>query len=194
MKNIHLKDTRILTPILLVVANLLVKGFYLTSQHIAGDEPFSIYHAQMDLSSICKLLSTGNNPPLYEMLLHFWIDLFGISPLSVRFPSLLFSTLTVFFIYRIGLKQFSARVGLYAGVFFYLFQLPHLICSRSTCLCIGRNAQFNFYVLLFGTFQRGWSFKKERVLVCAPFKCSLDLHPLFWVFYPHHSSGSGSYR
>ena len=35
MKSINLKDTRILTPILLVVANLLVKGFYLTSQHIA---------------------------------------------------------------------------------------------------------------------------------------------------------------
>ncbi len=110
----------IITAFLFFVLNFFLKILFVSAKDIAMDEPFSIYYSQMDLASIFTMLKTENNPPLHFLLLHFWIKAFGISPLSVRFLSVLFSALTAPVIYLIGQKFFSKQTGLIAGLIFTL--------------------------------------------------------------------------
>jgi len=70
-------------------------GISLMEIGLSSDECFSIYHAQFPLSKIWKELSSGNNPPLFESILHFWIKAFGDSSSSVHALSLIFSALAI---------------------------------------------------------------------------------------------------
>jgi mannosyltransferase len=102
----------------ILLLNLIFKAWFLDSQPIAGDEPFSIYMAGMTPSEIVAHLMTGNNPPLWELLLHYWTNVFGIGPFSVRFMPLLFSSFTAVVIFRIGTDFWHWRIGLLAALLF----------------------------------------------------------------------------
>lgn len=110
----------ILIPLFILLVNLVLKFWYISSCPIAGDEPFSIFISQMDVHSIIKVLSEGNNPPLFEIILHYWTKLFGIGPLSVRFLPCVFSCLTAVVIYKIGVKFFSLRIAVLSALLFTL--------------------------------------------------------------------------
>ncbi len=119
----NLKKNNYLLPSLFVVFNILLKSLYLTTQPICVDEPFSIYHAQFDFVHLITYLKNYNNPPLFEIILHCWIKLFGISASSVRVLPMLFSSATVFFIYLIGVNFFSKRVAVLSSLLFTLSTL-----------------------------------------------------------------------
>jgi uncharacterized membrane protein len=93
------------------------------------DEPFTVYYSQAGFSSLFEMLKTENNPPLFFLLMHFWIMIFGISAFSVRFMPFLFSTLTAPAIYLTCKRFFSARSGIIASLIF-TFSNYHLAFSH----------------------------------------------------------------
>src|SRR3954468_23777111 len=98
-------------PVILFVLNFFTKLVFLTSQEIALDEPFSIYHAQFPVFVIIEQLKGYNNPPLYEIILHFWIRLFGISPFSVRLLPMLFACLSPVALFYFAKNYFPLRTA-----------------------------------------------------------------------------------
>ena len=121
MKNNKEKIFNFYIPVLLFMIAFIWKLFYIGVRDICIDEPFTIFNAQRNLKEIL-LLPTHNepNPPLFMILLHFWIKIFGISPYSVRIIPLIFNATTVVFIYLLGKKISNYQGGSIAAGLFIL--------------------------------------------------------------------------
>jgi mannosyltransferase len=118
IKSLFQKRNLIIGIFFFVIMNFIMKLIYISSNDIAIDEPFSIWWAQQDLGSLINMLKTENNPAFHFMILHFWIKLFGIGALSVRMPSVIFSSLCAGLIFYTGYRFFSQRVAWAAGIIF----------------------------------------------------------------------------
>ena len=105
-------------PLFILALNIAIKLIFISSQDISHDEPFTIYHAQFDFLNIIHYLKNYNNPPLFELIMHFWIKYFGISPLSVRFLPMLFSSISVLFVYKIGFLIFDKKTAIVSSLLF----------------------------------------------------------------------------
>jgi mannosyltransferase len=118
-----------LIPVGLLVLNFILKLLYLGRNDIAMDEPFTVFWAQVEFPVLFEMLKTENNPPLFFLILHFWIKIFGISAFSVRFLPLLFGSITAPLIYLTGRRFITAQSGLIAALIF-TFSNYHLAFSH----------------------------------------------------------------
>ena len=99
------------------------------SAELSGDEPFSVFHAMLPVHEMIARLSTDNNPPLYELSLHFFIQFFGNAETTVRIPSALFAGLAIFVNAKMMSRFFSQRTAL-ISVAFFIFSNYYLVYAR----------------------------------------------------------------
>lgn len=94
----------------------------LASWSLWGDELFSVVsRADQPLAELVTFpLSIDPHPPLYYVLLHFWMEGFGNSVASVRLLSVVFSVAAIGLLFRLGTELFDDRVGLLAALLFAL--------------------------------------------------------------------------
>ncbi len=82
-----------------------------------GDEAASVMSAERPLPSLFAMLHNVDAVHgTYYVFLHFWIELFGASPLSVRFPSAVFVGIACSGTVVLANQLFSRRVAILAGV------------------------------------------------------------------------------
>jgi len=139
-------------PLALLILNFYLKVSYISVQAIAGDEPFSVYIAQFNAATIIEHVSKGNNPPLFELLLHVWIKLFGIGETAVRMLPCIFSSLTLLLIYAMGKRFFSVKVAIVASLLFtfssYELYFAHETRVYSLFMLLATAAMFAYLQLL----------------------------------------------
>lgn len=104
--------------VIFVLLNVILKSLYISHAEVALDEPFSAMAAMMPPHNIPAFLSQYNNPPLFELLLHPFVHLFGPVLPWIRVPSLVFASLSVIFVYLIGTRFFSRKAGVFASLFY----------------------------------------------------------------------------
>lgn len=83
------------------------------------DEAFSFVMAQQNIFDIIRTTAIDFNPPLYYILLHYWMILFGDSEIAMRSLSLVFYGLTLFILYEIMTQVF--RIPFKKSIFYFIF-------------------------------------------------------------------------
>lgn len=100
---------------LILILASFIYFFKLGSESLTTDEYFSFHVAKQPLKEIIFKHQEPNNPntlpPLYEIMLHFWIKAFGSSELAQRSLSAVLGIISVFIIYKLASLLFDIQTG-----------------------------------------------------------------------------------
>jgi uncharacterized membrane protein len=117
-----------------------------------ADEGISVRTVSGSFTEMKHLLSRAIHPPLHYLILHGWTHLFGNSEFSVRFPSVMFSLISIFMAYRVGGLIFDRTTGIFAAllVSLSLFNIRYAQEARNySLLCmLGLTSYFYFIKML----------------------------------------------
>jgi mannosyltransferase len=97
--------------ITILLLGLLLRIHGLGTESLWIDEGTSVRLARSSLTHVIEDRAHSVNPPLYFIILHYWIRLFGESEFSLRLPSAIFGSLALIMIYRVGDLIFGKRTG-----------------------------------------------------------------------------------
>ena len=107
-------------PWLVIIITLVggwLRVFLLGSKGMWLDETFSVWLASHSVADMLQwMVKIDPHPPLYYLLLHYWIAHYGHTPYDVRLFSVLFGTITIPIIYLIGKRISGVVVGMAAAV------------------------------------------------------------------------------
>lgn len=72
------------------------------------------------------------HPAFMQVLLQYWVSIFGDTAFVMRIPSTLFGLVAIILVYRIGLRFFNLRVGLIASLLLIapVFSILHTTLAR----------------------------------------------------------------
>ncbi|HEY3176643.1 MAG TPA: glycosyltransferase family 39 protein [Candidatus Polarisedimenticolia bacterium] len=103
--------------VLIIAVGAILRLYGLDNQSLWRDEANTIHYASRETiaETIRWLISSDVHPPLYDILFHGWIALFGESIHALRGLSALFGICSIWLIYRLGRSLCDVRVGLLAA-------------------------------------------------------------------------------
>jgi len=88
--------------------------YQLDFQPLWGDEGWSFYFATQSWSQLIALTAIDIHPPLYYLLLKFWLQISDISPEMGRFLSVMSGTLLIPVVFNLGKQLCNNKVALTA--------------------------------------------------------------------------------
>ncbi len=97
------------------MAALFLRLLMLGRESLWLDEIASWMFASKDLQHVLR--SEPTNPPLYYLLLHFWVDWFGASESAIRSLSVVPSLFSVWLIYHFAERLFTRGIAYLAAVY-----------------------------------------------------------------------------
>ena len=97
---------------LIVALGVALRIFHLSTESIWLDEGISILLSRQDLAHIIQSAANDVHPPLYYIVLHYWILIFSDSETCARALSVLLSALSIVFTYKIARTLFNKPTAL----------------------------------------------------------------------------------
>ena len=96
----------------IVLIGAFLRVYHLGTQSIWFDEAYSVGLSSLSVPQIVQAAAADVQPPLYYLLLHYWMMAFGTSESAVRLLSVLFGVLAIPMIYVVGRQLFNKETGL----------------------------------------------------------------------------------
>lgn len=160
-----------------VTAGLVLR--FWTPSALWLDEALSVNIAKLPLAQIPRALSHDGAPPLYYVLLHFWMEVFGRSGFAVRSLSGVTSVITLPCLWWAGLRLGGRRV---AWVAFFLglsspFAVNYATTARMYSLMI------LLTVLGYLALNRAWERPTRGRLVALGAVTAAVLYTHYWGIY-----------
>ena len=138
--------------LLILMCALCLRIYGLGTESLWADEGISVRTVSVSFTEMKHLLSRAIHPPLHYLILHGWTHLFGNSEFSVRFPSVIFSLISIFMAYQVGCLLFDRTTGIFAAllVSLSLFNIRYAQEARNySLLCmLGLTSYFYFIKML----------------------------------------------
>ena len=120
--------------IIIVVIGVLLRSYDLSKESLWLDEVASFHFSSQ--SFIKALAAEKTNPPLYYILLHFWILLFGNSEAALRSLSIVPSIISVVLIYFLGTRIYDEKTGLIAALFMAFSTFHIFFAQEARCFAL----------------------------------------------------------
>mgnify|MGYP000667840667 CR=1 FL=1 len=124
------------------------------AQSLWRDEAFSYFLAKKNIFEIIFLTAKDFNPPLYYLLLHFWIKIFGSSEIAIRSLSLVFYWATIYVVFLLLTEILKVKEKFILTLFLITFALNPLF------LYYAFEAR-NYTLFSFLSFWSSYAFLKE---------------------------------
>lgn len=159
-----MKDSKkIIILIIIVLCGALLRLYMIGESSLWLDEAFSVSAASKPVPEIISRSEIDPHPPLYLLILHFWMGAFGNSEAAIRTLSALFGIATIPLIYLFTSKYYGKSTGLICAllVAFSIFHIHHSRDARAySLLAFSSLCSFFFFLNI----ERGWWFKAGYVL------------------------------
>jgi len=101
----------ILLPCLVIILGAALRFYDLGTESYWHDEVIMLHVAGGDPESILVEVQDGR-PPVYVLLAHLGMQVFGATEVATRFPSALAGIASIAAMYAVGSQLFGKRVGL----------------------------------------------------------------------------------
>ncbi|MGP2836359.1 glycosyltransferase family 39 protein [Serratia nevei] len=101
--------------LLILIFATVIRFISLTDNYFWADEASSVLISRYDMATLLHHASFDVHPPLYYLLLHGWMALFGDSIFAVRSLSLVFGVATVGLAITLSRRVVNERVALLTG-------------------------------------------------------------------------------
>ncbi len=103
----------------IVAIGFALRAFHLGTASLWNDELFTRFYPQLGVAYMwTDGFDLETTPPVYYTLLAGWTHLFGTSPAALRWPSVIFSTLTIPLVFVLGRDLSGYACGLTAALIF----------------------------------------------------------------------------
>lgn len=140
--------------ITLIIILGLVLRLISINQSLWLDEATTAIVSKMSFTDIfTKFLPNDFHPPLYYLLMKYWVTIFGSSEISLRVPSIIFGLTTIYVVYKISKNYIAPLLIATSGLLIYysqearMYSLVALIVSLAIYFYI-KNKWIIFSILL----------------------------------------------